>query len=62
MMGIADIDIAVLAGGLGTRLRSVLPETPKILAPVLGKAFLDHLLDWLIRQGARRVVLRARTG
>ncbi len=57
MMGIADIDIAVLAGGLGTRLRDVLPETPKILAPVLGKAFLEHLLDRLIRQGARRVIL-----
>jgi mannose-1-phosphate guanylyltransferase len=57
MMGIADIDIAILAGGLGTRLRSVLPETPKVLAPVLGKTFLDHLLDWLIGQGARRIVL-----
>jgi NDP-sugar pyrophosphorylase family protein len=57
MTGIADIDIAVLAGGLGTRLRGVLPETPKILASVLGKAFLEHLLDWLIRQGARRVIL-----
>ncbi len=57
MRGIADIDIAVLAGGLGTRLHRVLPETPKILAPVLGKAFLEHLLDWLIRQGARRVIL-----
>jgi len=56
-MGIADIDIAVLAGGQGTRLRGVLPETPKILAPILGKAFLEHLLDWLIRQGARRVIL-----
>ena len=57
MMDIADIDIAVLAGGLGTRLQGVLPETPKILAPVLGKAFLEHLLNWLIRQGARRVIL-----
>ena len=56
-MSIADIDIAVLAGGLGTRLRDVLPEAPKILAPVLGRPFLDHLLDWLARQGARRVVL-----
>ena len=57
MMNIADIDIAVLAGGLGTRLQGVLPETPKILAPVLGKAFLEHLLNWLIQQGARRVIL-----
>jgi NDP-sugar pyrophosphorylase family protein len=56
-MGIADIDIAILAGGMGTRLRDVLPETPKILAPILGKAFLEHLLDWLILEGARRVFL-----
>lgn len=56
-MVIADIDVAVLAGGLGTRLRDVLPETPKILAPILGQPFLGHLLNWLVRQGARRVVL-----
>jgi NDP-sugar pyrophosphorylase family protein len=56
-MEIANIDVAVLAGGLGTRLRGILPETPKILAPVGGKPFLEHLLEWLIRQGARRTVL-----
>jgi len=56
-MSIADLDIVVLAGGLGTRLRDVLPETPKILAPVGDRPFLGHLLHWLIRQGARRVVL-----
>jgi NDP-sugar pyrophosphorylase family protein len=56
-MSIAHLDIVVLAGGLGTRLRDVLPETPKILAPVGNRPFLDHLLHWLIRQGARRVVL-----
>ena len=56
-MDIAEIDIAILAGGLGTRLRSVLPQTPKILAPVAGKPFLEYLLAWLCRQGARRVLL-----
>jgi NDP-sugar pyrophosphorylase family protein len=55
---LADIDVAVLAGGLGTRLRPVLgEETPKILAPVSGRPFLDHLLGWLAGFGARRVVL-----
>lgn len=56
-MSIANLDIIVLAGGLGTRLRDVLPATPKILAPAGGRPFLDHLLEWLIRQGARRVAL-----
>ena len=54
---LAEIDVAVLCGGLGTRLRSVLGETPKILAPVSGRPFLDHLLGWLAGFGARRVVL-----
>lgn len=54
---LASIDVAVLAGGLGTRLRSVLGETPKILAPVAGRPFLDHLLAWLASFGARRVIL-----
>src|ERR1019366_6737152 len=56
-MEIANIDVAVLAGGLGTRLQGVLPATTKILAPVGGRPFLEHLLGWLIRQGARRTVL-----
>ena len=54
---IADIDITVLAGGLGTRLQKVLPDTPKILAPQRGQPFLEHLLRWLSSQGARRVLL-----
>lgn len=56
-MAITDIDVAVLAGGLGTRLREVLPATPKILAPLGNRTFLEYLLEWLARQGARRVVM-----
>src|SRR3954470_5460473 len=54
---LASVDVAVLCGGLGTRLRSVLGETPKVLAPVAGRPFLDHMLLWLASHGARRVVL-----
>lgn len=53
----AGIDVVVLAGGLGTRLRGVLPDTPKVLVPVDGRPFLDHLLDRLACQGAGRVIL-----
>ena len=56
-MDIESIDVAILAGGLGTRLRDVLPAAPKVLAPVNGRPFLAHLLDRLAAQGARRVVL-----
>lgn len=54
---LADIDVIVLAGGLGTRLRSVLSDKPKVLAPVGERVFLDILLDRLASFGARRVLL-----
>lgn len=47
----------MLAGGPGTRLRSVLPDLPKPMAPIQGRPFLTYLLDNLIAQGIRRVVL-----
>ena len=47
----------VLAGGMGTRLRPVVSDVPKPLAPVAGRPFLAWLLDRLAAQGMRRVVL-----
>lgn len=55
------IDVLVLAGGLGTRIRPVLGDTPKLLAPIAGLTYLDHLLGWLARFGARQVVLDSDT-
>ena len=52
-----DIDAAILAGGLGTRIAAILGEVPKVMAPVAGRPFLAHLLDGLARQGVRRAVL-----
>ena len=52
-----DLDVLVLAGGQGTRLRSVIGETSKILAEVAGKPFLSHLLLRLHNQRIRRVTL-----
>ena len=54
---LGNIDIAILAGGLGTRIQNVLGNTPKILAPINGQTFLDHLLNWLSGFGARHIVL-----
>ena len=48
---------AVLAGGLGTRLRTVLSDRPKVLAPVAGRHFLAYLLDQLADAGFAEVVL-----
>jgi len=50
-------EAVVLAGGFGTRLRGVVDDVPKPLAPVAGRPFLAWLLDELARQGLRRVVL-----
>lgn len=47
----------VLAGGLGTRLRSAVPDLPKPMAPVSGRPFLEHLLDYWIKQGISHFVL-----
>lgn len=47
----------ILAGGLGTRLASVLPDRPKALAPIGGRPFLDILLDQLAALGFGHVVL-----
>lgn len=47
----------ILAGGLGTRLRSAVPDLPKPMAPVAGRPFLAHQLDFWIAQGVRHVIL-----
>ena len=41
----------ILAGGLGTRLKSTVPDLPKCLAPVAGKPFLCYLINHLQSQG-----------
>ncbi|MCP4599444.1 MAG: NTP transferase domain-containing protein [Proteobacteria bacterium] len=57
MDDLSTIDAAVLAGGLGTRLRPVVSDRPKVLAPVVGRPFLTYLLDQLREAGLDRVVL-----
>lgn len=47
----------VLVGGLGTRLRGVVADVPKPLAPVAGRPFLAWLLDRLAMTCVRRVIL-----
>ena len=47
----------VLAGGLGTRLRPVLNNRPKVLAPAGGKPFLYYILKYLASQGIQEVIV-----
>jgi D-glycero-alpha-D-manno-heptose 1-phosphate guanylyltransferase len=50
-------EAVLLAGGLGTRLRSVIHELPKVMAPVNGKPFLHYLLIQLQKQGISDITL-----
>ncbi len=54
---IKNVTALILAGGMGTRLQSALPDRPKVLAPVAGRPFLSYLMDQLISAGFRHVIL-----
>lgn len=54
---VSNYPVAILAGGLATRLRPITEKIPKVLVPVAGRPFLAHQLELLRRQGIRRVVL-----
>ncbi|MDQ6813367.1 MAG: nucleotidyltransferase family protein [Bacteroidota bacterium] len=53
-MGIREA--IILAGGLGTRLRTAVPDLPKCMAPVNGKPFLTFVIDHLQSQGIEHFV------
>ena len=46
----------ILAGGLGTRLRSVVPELPKCMAPVGNQPFIGHVIDHFQNEGVQRFI------
>ena len=51
------VEAIILAGGQGTRLRSVVADRPKPMALVAGRPFLEYQIDHLISQGIQRVIL-----
>jgi D-glycero-alpha-D-manno-heptose 1-phosphate guanylyltransferase len=57
MRNLSDITAVVLAGGLGTRLREVVSDRPKVLSDVCERPFLSYLLDQLADSGLKHVVL-----
>lgn len=51
--------VVILAGGAGTRLRHLLPDLPKPLAPVAGRPFLEWVIRYLRGQGLNSIVISA---
>ena len=49
----------ILAGGLGTRLKHIVPDLPKSMAPVRNRPFMEYLLHYLNNHGIARVVIAA---
>ncbi len=51
-----SLPVALLAGGLATRLRPITESIPKALVEVAGRPFVEHQVEWLQSQGVSRVV------
>ncbi len=49
--------VLVLAGGMGTRLRGIVNDRPKPMAPVLSRPFLEYLVSQLKRHGLTDIIL-----
>ncbi len=46
----------ILAGGLGTRLRSAVPDLPKCMAPVGGRPFIGYVVNYFRRAGIEQFI------
>lgn len=55
-INLSSLDAVILAGGMGTRLKTVVSDRPKPLAHINGRPFLDLLIENLRLQGLRRFV------
>jgi NDP-sugar pyrophosphorylase family protein len=51
------LPVAILAGGLATRLRPITEKIPKALIEIAGKPFIFHQLHYLRKEGIRKVIL-----
>lgn len=56
-VGISSIDTLILCGGKGTRLQSIVPDKPKILADIGGAPFIKYLFNYLEIKGIKRIIL-----
>lgn len=52
-----EIDVVILCGGMGKRLRDIINDRPKPMAEINGRPFLDILIDYLVSYGFKRFIL-----
>jgi|TARA_Y100000031_G_C8165941_1_gene359364 NDP-sugar pyrophosphorylase family protein len=57
MSDLSQVTAVILAGGLGTRLRKVITNRPKVLAEINGKPFLYYLFDQLTAAGIKKLIV-----
>ena len=57
MSDFQEVTGVILAGGMGTRLRQVVSDRPKVMAKIKGKPFIAYLLDQLVAAGIGRVII-----
>lgn len=55
--GLRDIDVIILCGGLGKRIRTIIDDKPKPMASVGGRPFLDQIMDYVADYGLSRFIL-----
>jgi len=56
-LNLSQVTAVILAGGLGTRLRTVVADRPKVLAAIHGRSFLTYLLDQVVEAGVESATL-----
>jgi len=57
MFDLSRVTAVILAGGMGTRLRQVVSDRPKVIAEINGKPFITYLLDQLANAGLHQVII-----
>ena len=57
MPDLSRVTAVILAGGLGTRLRKIVSDRPKVMAEINGKLFLFYLFDQLAEAGIEKIVI-----
>lgn len=56
-MSLSQTTAVILAGGFGARVRHLLPNLPKPMAPAAGRPFLEWVVRYLAKQGIGDVII-----